>query len=122
MENAAGQLAFALAAAAFAVGAIAYLLLGLKKLNSGRREYEESLDRDEGQQKLAYLRANNLECAAIFFRAAALCLAAGLAIDVFRGHVFWTYPAVIITAAVAVAWFSKKKYRARLKKELGLDK
>lgn len=120
MENAAGQLGFALAAAAFAVGAICFLLLGLKELNSAMREYSESLDRDEEYQKLAYLRVNNLKSVGLFLKAAALLLAAGLALDVYRGYVFYVYGAGIILVALAIAWLSEQKYRKQLKKELGL--
>ena len=108
MENVAA-LRLAIAAIAFVVGAIYFALLGLKELNSARREYSESLDRDEEYQKLAYLRANNLKSIGLFFKAAALLLAPGLAVDVFSSHIFWTYLALIAFTGVVIAWFSEQK-------------
>lgn len=120
MQNAVGQLGFAIAAIALAVGAICFLFLGLKELYAAMQEYIKAADRDEEYQKLTRVRANNLKSVGFFFRASTLFLAAGLALDVFNGNVFWTYPPVIALAFFTVWRRSEKKYIKRLKKELGL--
>ncbi len=120
MENAAGQLGFAFAAIAFAVGAICFLLLGLKELNAAVREYSESLDREEGYQKLARVKNSNLQAIGLFFKSAALFLAGGLALDVFNEEIFWAYFGAFLAAFFAVWRYSERRYITHLKKELGI--
>lgn len=115
-----GQLWFATTAAAFAVGAVYFILLGLKEFNAAMKEYSKSLDRDENYNKLTYLRVNNLKSIGLFLRAATLLLAAGITIDVYRGNFFYTCMAAIILIVLVVARQSERKYRRCLKDELGI--